>query len=74
MSVLFAVILGLIISNCFKVPEWLKPAIQSEFYIKIGIVCLGATVLSSFACKDIYKKPPQDICRGISMIKNLQFQ
>ena len=44
-AVLFAVILGLIISNFFKVPDWLKPAIQSEFYIKIGIVCLGATVL-----------------------------
>lgn len=44
-SVLFAVAFGLIISNCFKVPAWLKPAIQSEFYIKIGIVCLGATVL-----------------------------
>lgn len=44
-AVLFAVTFGLIISNCFKVPEWLKPAIQSEFYIKIGIVCLGATVL-----------------------------
>lgn len=44
-SVLFAVAFGLIISNCFKTPAWLKPAIQSEFYIKIGIVCLGATVL-----------------------------
>ncbi|MCK9302669.1 MAG: putative sulfate exporter family transporter [Bacteroidales bacterium] len=44
-AVLFAVFFGLIISNCFKTPKWLKPAIQSEFYIKIGIVCLGATVL-----------------------------
>lgn len=44
-AVLFAVTFGLIISNCFKVPAWLKPAIQSEFYIKIGVVCLGATVL-----------------------------
>mgnify|MGYP003562498557 FL=1 len=44
-SVLFAVLFGLIISNFFKVPDWLKPAIQSEFYIKIGIVCLGATVI-----------------------------
>ncbi|MDD4141289.1 MAG: putative sulfate exporter family transporter [Bacteroidales bacterium] len=44
-AVLFAVFFGLIISNCFKTPAWLKPAIQSEFYIKIGIVCLGATVL-----------------------------
>lgn len=44
-AVLFSVLLGLIISNVFGVPEWLRPAIQSEFYIKIGIVCLGATVI-----------------------------
>lgn len=44
-SVLFAVLLGLIVSNVFGVPEWLKPAIQSEFYIKIGIICLGATII-----------------------------
>ncbi|MFR9503158.1 MAG: putative sulfate exporter family transporter [Rikenellaceae bacterium] len=43
--VLFSVLIGLIISNLFKVPEWLKPAIQSEFYIKIGIICLGSTIL-----------------------------
>ena len=44
-AVFFSVIFGLVISNFFRVPEWLKPAIQSEFYIKIGIVCLGATIL-----------------------------
>ena len=44
-SVFFSVIFGLIVSNLFRVPEWLKPAIQSEFYIKIGIVCLGSTIL-----------------------------
>ncbi|MBQ4548926.1 MAG: putative sulfate exporter family transporter [Bacteroidales bacterium] len=44
-SVLFAVLLGLIVSNVFGVPEWMKPAIQSEFYIKIGIICLGATII-----------------------------
>ncbi len=44
-SVFFSVVFGLIVSNCFKVPNWMKPAIQSEFYIKIGIVCLGATIL-----------------------------
>lgn len=44
-SVFFAVIIGLLISNCFKIPEWMKAAIQSEFYIKIGIICLGSTIL-----------------------------
>lgn len=44
-SVFFAVILGLLISNLIKVPSWLKSAVQSEFYIKIGIICLGSTIL-----------------------------
>lgn len=43
--VFFAVLVGLIISNTFGVPKWMKPAIQSEFYIKIGIICLGSTIL-----------------------------
>lgn len=44
-SVFFAVILGLLISNSFKLPRWIKVAVQSEFYIKIGIICLGSTIL-----------------------------
>lgn len=44
-AVFFSVIFGLIIRNVFHIPEWLKPAIQGEFFIKIGVVCLGATIL-----------------------------
>ncbi len=44
-AVFFSVIFGLIIRNLFHIPEWMKPAIQGEFFIKIGVVCLGATVL-----------------------------
>ena len=44
-AVFFSVIFGLIVRNLFHVPDWLKPAIQGEFFIKIGVVCLGATVL-----------------------------
>ena len=43
--VFFSVILGLLISNTVGVPQWMKAAIQSEFYIKIGIICLGSTIL-----------------------------
>ena len=44
-AVFFSVIFGLIIRNCFHIPDWMKPAIQGEFFIKIGVVCLGATIL-----------------------------
>ena len=50
-SVFFAVILGLLISNVFRVPDWLKSAVQSEFYIKIGIICLGSTIIFSEVVK-----------------------
>ena len=50
-SVFFSVIFGLLISNLFHVPAWMKPAIQSEYFIKIGVVCLGATILFSDVMK-----------------------
>lgn len=50
-SVFFSVLFGLLIRNVWRVPEWMKPAIQGEFYIKIGVVCLGATILISDVMK-----------------------
>ncbi|MGH8621358.1 MAG: YeiH family protein [Burkholderiales bacterium] len=43
--VLFALALGLLISNTFGSPEWLKPAVQTEYFIKTGLVILGANLL-----------------------------
>ncbi len=43
----FALAVGLIIANTVKVPEWLKPAVQTEFYIKAGLVIMGFSVLFS---------------------------
>ena len=50
-SVFFSVLFGLLIRNVWHVPAWMKPAIQGEFYIKIGVVCLGATILFSDVMK-----------------------
>lgn len=44
-TVLFSVLIGLIISNTMKLPAWIMQAVQSEFYVKIGLVLLGTTVL-----------------------------
>ena len=42
---LWALIVGLLISNTAGTPAFLKPACQTEFYIKTGLVILGAEVL-----------------------------
>ena len=49
--VLFALAFGLIISNVFKVPKILRAAGQTEFFVKIGLVSMGATILFSVVLK-----------------------
>jgi len=49
--VIWALIFGLIISNTVGTPGWLKPAVLTEYYIKIGLVCMGATILFSVILK-----------------------
>lgn len=43
----WALIVGLLISNTVGVPDWLKPAVKTEFYIKVGLVVMGFSVLFS---------------------------
>ncbi len=43
----WALIVGLVISNTVGVPKWLKPAVQTEYYIKAGLVVMGFSVLFS---------------------------
>ncbi|MFZ7103135.1 MAG: YeiH family protein [Peptococcaceae bacterium] len=39
--------IGLLVSNTVRTPEWLKPAVKTEYYIKTGLVLLGAEILFS---------------------------
>ncbi len=43
--VIFALLIGLFISNVIGVPDWLKEAARTEYYIKTGLVILGAGIL-----------------------------
>jgi len=43
--VVFALILGLAISNFFTLPAWFMEAVRTEYYIKTGLVILGAGLL-----------------------------
>ncbi len=43
----WGVLLGMIIANTIGTPKWVLPACQVEFFIKTGLVLLGAEVLFS---------------------------
>ena len=47
----WALIVGLLVSNTVGVPEWLRPAVKTEFYIKTGLVIMGFSVLFSTIAK-----------------------
>jgi len=49
--VFWALLIGLLISNTVGVPDWLKTAVKTEFFIKIGLVLLGAEVLFTTIAK-----------------------
>lgn len=41
----WAIFFGMLISNTIGTPKWAMPAVQTEYYIKTGLVLLGATIL-----------------------------
>ena len=43
----WAILLGLVISNTIGTAAWIKPALETELYIKTGLVILGAEILMS---------------------------
>lgn len=44
-SVIFSLALGLLISNLFVLPRWLRDALNAELFVKIGLVLLGTGVI-----------------------------
>ena len=41
----WSIIFGLLISNTIGTPKWVTPAVQTEYYIKTGLVLLGVEIL-----------------------------
>ncbi|MBW1654169.1 YeiH family protein [Flavobacterium quisquiliarum] len=46
-AVIFSLVIGLLIGNFFKLPEWFRSALSTELFVKIGLVLLGTSVIFS---------------------------
>jgi len=44
-AVIISLSIGLIINNFFAIPAWLKEALSTELYVKIGLILLGTSVI-----------------------------
>ena len=43
--VIFALVIGLFVSNVIGLPRWLREAVRTEYFIKTGLVILGSSIL-----------------------------
>jgi len=67
--VVFALLIGILLGNLVKLPNWLKEAVRSEFYIKTGLVILGTTILSA----DLIKAGLPGIVQAIIVVTAVWF-
>lgn len=67
--VVFGLIIGLLISNLTKLPDWIKEAARSEFFIKTGLVILGTSVLFT----DIIKAGLPGILQAVVVVAVVWF-
>lgn len=46
-AVIFSLLIGLLVGNLFRLPQWLRNALTTELFVKIGLVLLGTSVIFS---------------------------
>jgi uncharacterized integral membrane protein (TIGR00698 family) len=63
-AVIFCLILGLIISHSIKIPEEWRTILSSEWYVKVGLVLLGTSVIFS----DILKAGSLGLIQAIVVV------
>ena len=67
--VVFALLIGLLLSNLFRLPDWIKVAARSEFFIKTGLIILGTSILFT----DIIKAGLPGILQSILVVAAVWF-
>ncbi len=67
--VVFALLIGLLLSNLFSLPTWMKEAARSEFFIKTGLIILGSSILFT----DIIKAGLPGILQSVLVVAAVWF-
>ena len=67
--VVFALLIGLLLSNFFHLPAWIIEAARSEFFIKTGLIILGTSILFT----DIVKAGLPGILQSVLVVAAVWF-
>jgi uncharacterized integral membrane protein (TIGR00698 family) len=68
-AVIFSLSIGLLIGNLFKLPHWLRNALSTELFVKIGLVLLGTGVIFS----DILKAGGLGLVQALAVVLSVWY-
>jgi uncharacterized integral membrane protein (TIGR00698 family) len=68
-AVIFSLIIGLIISNFFRLPDWFRNALSTELFVKIGLVLLGTSVIF----RDILKSGSLGLIQALMVVLSVWY-
>lgn len=68
-AVIFSLGLGLIISNFFNLPEWLRSSLSTELFVKIGLVLLGTSVIFT----DVLKAGSLGLIQALAVVLSVWY-
>src|SRR5215217_861230 len=68
-AVIFSLLIGLFIGNVFTLPNWFRDALTSEFFVKIGLVLLGTTIIFG----DILKAGSLGLIQALAVVVSVWY-
>ena len=68
-AVIFSLLIGLTIGNLVKLPDWLRQALATELFVKIGLVLLGTTIIFG----DILKAGSLGLLQALAVVVSVWY-
>ncbi len=68
-TVIFALALGLLVSNTLRLPAWFKESLTTELFVKIGLVLLGTSVIFG----DVLKAGSKGLLQAVVVVVSVWY-
>lgn len=68
-AVIFSLAIGLLVSNLFSLPEWMRASLSAEMFVKIGLVLLGTSVIFT----DILKAGSKGLMQALIVVVSVWY-
>ncbi|MFT3701994.1 MAG: putative sulfate exporter family transporter [Agriterribacter sp.] len=68
-AVIFSLVVGLLVSNTMKLPDWFRQTLTTELFVKIGLILLGTSIIFS----DILKAGSKGLIQAVAVVVSVWY-